>query len=260
MNKNYLFKLFLLAIPIASFVLMSTSIGAFGAWTGSPGDSGNTCFNCHNVTPGDFNASLAITTTIPVTGYELDTPYDITVTLSETGATDHGFALTAERDDNNSKVGTLTPGENTKLQNDGGNISQSNDISGNTWTFTWTSPSTDEGGITFYAAGNAANGNEAWDGDQIVTTSLSTSLGIKESRRLEFKMFPNPVIDIINIQLPTENMEAEVGVYDYTGRKVRFKKISPNDHQIDTSDLATGIYIIRVFTAEKVGVETLIKS
>jgi hypothetical protein len=70
MKNKYLFKLFLLAIPLVSLVFMSTSIGVYGAYSGSPGD-GNSCAFCHS--GGNFDASLAITTNIPVTGYEFDT-------------------------------------------------------------------------------------------------------------------------------------------------------------------------------------------
>tara|TARA_B110000003_G_scaffold133685_1_gene135666 strand:+ start:10218 stop:10940 length:723 start_codon:yes stop_codon:yes gene_type:complete len=239
---------------------MSLSNGAPAGWSGSPGDLG-TCYNCHDVTPADFSASVNIFTDIPVSGYELSTSYNITVTINETGASKHGFALTAERDDNNSKVGTFIPTNSTKLVNDDGNIAQSNPDSGNTWSFTWVSPSNNEGNVTLYAAGNAVNGDSAPSGDQVVTTSLSLSpsLGISESRRLEFKMFPNPSIDNVNIQLPTGASEAEVRVFDYTGRKISEKKISSNDHLLEISSLGSGMYIISVLADNKVGVQTLIK-
>ena len=39
-------------------------------------------------------------------------------------------------------------------------------------------------------------------------------------------MYPNPVSDVLNIQLPTGTEKAEVGVFDYTGRLVTSKIIS----------------------------------
>jgi len=261
MKKNIIFRVLLVVIPAISLILMSLSNGAPAGWSGSPGDLG-TCYNCHDVTPGNFNASIDISTTIPASGYELSTTYDFTVTLSESGASKHGFALTAERDIDNTKVGTFTPTDsNTRLVNDGGNIAQSNPSSGNSWTFTWTSPSTDPGSITFYAAGNAANGDVGPSGDHVVTTTLSNiPLGVSEARRLEFKLFPNPSIDVVNIQFPSGVLKAEAEIFDYAGRKLISKKISSNDHQIVTRDLASGIYIIRVFAGKKIGVQTLIKN
>ena len=103
---------------------------------------------------------------------------------------------------------------------------------------TWTSPSTNEGPVTFYAAGNAANGNGSPSGDQIVTSSLSApSLRISEAKRLVFNMYPNPSSDLVQIELPTGTTEAEgSGVFDYTGRTVNVKRISPNDNQLDVGD------------------------
>lgn len=257
MKKNYLFKLILLAIPVLSFVLMSSNVGQNGAYSGSPGDSGNTCAACHS--GGNFGASVSISTNIPVTGYELNTPYDITVTINESGASRHGFALTAERDANNSKAGTFTATSSTKLVNGNGNITQSDADNGNTWTFTWTSPSTDVGNVSFYASGNAANGNGGTSGDQIVTSSItSPSLGVSEAKKLEFSMFPNPSTDRLTIKLPSGTFEAEVGVFDYTGRKIRAEKLSSNNQQLDVSELATGMYIVRILSDGRVGVQTLI--
>ena len=65
-------------------------------YSGSPGDSGNTCSVCHS--GGNFSASVSITTNIPATGYEPNTDYDITVLLNQSGASRHGFALTAEKE------------------------------------------------------------------------------------------------------------------------------------------------------------------
>lgn len=258
MKKNYIFKLFLLLIPLTSFILMSNSSGVSGAYSGSPGDSGNTCSVCHS--GGNFSASVSITTNIPATGYEPNTDYDITVLLNQSGASRHGFALTAEKNADNSKVGTFTPTSTTRLVNGGANITQSDADSGSIWTFTWTSPSTNEGPVTFYAAGNAANGNGSPSGDQIVTSSLSApSLGISEAKRLVFNMYPNPSSDLVQIELPTGTTEAEAGVFDYKGRRVNVKRISPNDNQLDVSDLAAGIYLIRISTDEKVGIQKLIK-
>lgn len=258
MNKNYLFKLSLFLIPITAIVLMSSNAGQNGAFSGSPGDGGNTCTACH--AGGNFNASVDITTNIPSTGYELNTDYTVMVTVNETGASRHGFAFTAERDSDNSKVGTLIAGTNTRLVNSNGNITQSNADAGNSWTFTWRSPATEEGTISFYASGNAANGNGSTSGDQIVTTSISeSSLSASDESLLDFEMFPNPAADVVNIQLPSGIVEAKAGVFDYTGRLVHSKTITLADTQLDVTNLASGIYIIRVVTENKLGAQRFIK-
>ena len=90
-------------------------------------------------------------------------------------------------------------------------------------------------------------------------TTLSVSLGISENKLLSFEMYPNPVSDVLNIQLPTGTEKAEVGVFDYTGRLVSSKTISSNDTAIDVQKISKGIYMIRVATNTKIGVQRFIK-
>ena len=86
---------------------MSNSSGRTSGSSGSPGDGGKTCTDCH--AGGNFSASLQITDDIPAGGYELNTDYNITVTNTST-ASKHGFQVTAEKTSNDSKVGIFTAG------------------------------------------------------------------------------------------------------------------------------------------------------
>ena len=90
-------------------------------------------------------------------------------------------------------------------------------------------------------------------------TALSVSLGISENNLLSFEMYPNPVSDVLNIQLPTSTEKAEVFVFDYTGRLVSSKTISSNDTAIDVQKISKGIYMIRVAANNKIGVQRFIK-
>ena len=101
----------------------------------------------------------------------------------------------------------------------------------------------------------------AWHGpENRGGTALSvTTLGITKNNLLSFKIYPNPGLDVLNIQLPTGTDKAEVGVYDYTGRLVSTKTISSNDSTLDVQKISKGIYIIRVATNTKIGVQRFIK-
>jgi len=90
-------------------------------------------------------------------------------------------------------------------------------------------------------------------------TALSVSLGVYENNLLSFEMYPNPVSDVLNIQLPTGTEKAEVGVFDYTGRLVSSKTISSNDTAIDVQQISKGIYMIRLAANNKIGVQRFIK-
>ena len=108
-----------------------------------------------------------------------------------------------------------------------------------------------------YAKGSSTN--YAYHGGNRGFTTLSVTLGISENKLLSFEMYPNPVSDVLNIQLPSGTDKAEVGVYDYTGRLVSTKTISSNDSTLDVQNISKGIYIIRATTNSKIGVQRFIK-
>ena len=108
-----------------------------------------------------------------------------------------------------------------------------------------------------YAKGTSTS--YAYHGGNRGFTTLSVTLGISENKLLSFEMYPNPVSDVLNIQLPTGTDKAEVGVYDYTGRLVSTKTISSNNSTLDVQNISKGIYIIRVTTNSKIGVQRFIK-
>ena len=110
-----------------------------------------------------------------------------------------------------------------------------------------------------YAMGGTST--YAWHGpENRGGTALSvTTLGINKNRLLNFEIYPNPGLDVLNIQLPTGIEKAEVCVFDYTGRLILSKTISSNDTEIDVQKISKGIYMIRVATNTKIGVQRFIK-
>lgn len=255
MKKNYIFKLLLLMIPVSAFLLMSSSDGRDEGRTGSPGDSGDTCTACHAV-GADFGTSATITTNIPVAGYDLNTDYTITVNTTSSSSK-LGFQLTAENS-SDTKVGSFTAGSGSRVA--GQRITQSSPSSSGDWSFTWTSPSTNEGSVTFYTAVNATNDNELTSGDEVVTANTSVGvLGISEAKRLRFDMYPNPASDELTIQLPSGSEVASVEFYDYLGRLALTEKISQTSNHINVQDLSAGIYILKVLADDKIGTQKFIK-
>ncbi|MBW3624913.1 MAG: hypothetical protein KY468_16045, partial [Armatimonadetes bacterium] len=100
------------------------------------------------------------------------------------------FELTAKKADN-SRGGTITVTDpaNTQLigsppvtspqyiaQTSQGTAEGQPDV-GPTWSFQWTAPPQGSGNVTFYAAGNAANGNSSASGDFIYTTNAVSREG-----------------------------------------------------------------------------------
>ena len=115
--KNYFY--FLIAIAGMFFLLTSgteNSGGSQGGKTGSPGDGGATCTNCHS---GTATAQEGwITSNIPAEGYTPGETYTITATGTHNGVGKFGFEVTAE-DNADAKTGTfvITNSDESQLAN-----------------------------------------------------------------------------------------------------------------------------------------------
>jgi len=175
MKKSYPFLL-VLAFPVVLMIL-ANSTGSPGGKTGSVGDGGNTCTDCHTGTANPVTGWIS--SNIPPEGYTPGATYNITAIGNHTGVVLFGFELTAE-DGQGNKVGTLTVTDPLQTQLTNSNAAVTHTASGNTpignmktWNMGWTAPATAIGDITFYAAFNAANGTGNTSGDVIYTSTLT---------------------------------------------------------------------------------------
>ncbi len=159
------------------------SFGPNDGLTGAPGE-GN-CTQCHS--GNSLNASGG-TLVLGVPGtYLPGEMYDIVVDLSRSGQSRWGFEMTA-LNGNGARAGTFTPANNGNTQVTAANSKQyikqttQGSASGtrdkNQWAFKWTAPTNDVGPITFYAAGNAANGDFGTSGDYIYTQKATSEVPV----------------------------------------------------------------------------------
>ena len=261
MKRNYSFYLTLLCIPFFAMLFLSYSGGQNVFYvSGSPSDNvdamnnqGNgiigNCSTCHT-----GNAVIENSPTISFNSpaqYELNTTYSITVSSSST-ATRHGFQMSVE-DQNDLKVGDFTDDrENSKafvspIIDRGEAITHT--ASGsfqNSWTFDWTSPSTDVGPVTFYVAVNEANFDNNSTGDQIhLKQSQSNLLSVEDVVFKDLKVYPNPAQDFVTIDLPTNIESTSVTVYDFLGKEILTQDLA-SKNTIDVSAWQTGVYLIQL--------------
>lgn len=183
-----------LVLP-AFLLLYSYTGGSPGGKTGSPGDNGATCAQCHTGT-AQAQAGL-ISTNIPFNGYVAGETYTITVSGNFSNITKYGFELTAEDASGNKKgTYTITDPARTKTANggkavthtSGGTLANGNSIS---WSVDWTAPESGTGAVTFYTALNATNNNGSTSGDQVYTSSRLVSEHIANPQITEVE--PNVV-------------------------------------------------------------------
>ena len=72
-------------------------------------------------------------------------------------------------------------------------------------------------------------------------------------------MYPNPATDVLSIQLPSGSPKATVQFYDYLGRLALSKNISSSNDNINVKELSSGVYILKVLSADKIGSQKFIK-
>jgi hypothetical protein len=172
-----------LAVAVAATVVYGYESGPPAGRTGAPGEQ--TCIQCHSGTLNSGPGSITISG-VPET-YEPNQVITLTVRVQHPDRRRWGFEITA-LDGENNKAGTLAPVNRnvTKVANGTGNLAGrayveqttngtfAGQAQGAEWEVKWTAPDHDVGRVTFYAAGNAANNNNASSGDSIYTTAVST--------------------------------------------------------------------------------------
>ncbi len=162
-------------------LLFGFSGGPPAGRTGNPGEicGDDTCAStCHTglaVNAGSAQFSIHV----PSPEYKAGQTLDITVQFTNSSTAIHGFEITAV-DASNTKAGTFTSKDETTQTEPYDHHYASHTKIGtgeNQWTVQWTAPSASvPGPITFYAAGNEANGNGAISGDSIYTGTATISL------------------------------------------------------------------------------------
>ena len=150
--------------------------------TGAPGESTCASVGCHSSFDLiAFDESLVLT--VPET-YTPGMIYDIVVKLARDGQKRWGFEMTA-LSGSNTRAGTFSSTDANTQVKDGNKKQYIKHTSAGTaqgtedmhsWMFRWTAPSSNLGPITFYAAGNAANGDFGTGGDYIYTQTATSEV------------------------------------------------------------------------------------
>lgn len=175
------FAVVLCITGISVDTIFAFSSGPPNGRTGSPADNFLTCRDgCHNTF--ELNAGTANFSISAPENYTRGETVDITVFFNNSDTAKHGFELSA-LDANDEHVGTFSSVDSKTKTDDGeGNYikhtSEGSSQSGNaSWNVKWTAPAREVSNpITFYAAGNEANGNFTNKGDYIYATTAQINI------------------------------------------------------------------------------------
>jgi len=164
---------------------------------GVPGDvGGQNCSGCHR-TFGAANSDPAGSVKIEAGSYKPGVPQIIKVTVFHPEALRWGFQLTARvKGEDQRMAGTFTADSNIQVKCSPGPTGSAPPCNGvtefaehrvvstlggangsKTFEIEWNPPASEVGEVVFYAAGNAANGDNTLNGDRIYTSTLTVANG-----------------------------------------------------------------------------------
>jgi hypothetical protein len=256
----------LMLIALASYTWFGNSSGPGKVQntdrTGSPLSPGY-CNACHS--GGSFGTEVSLllvdSNNDTISEYIPENSYTLKVSVAATGAEGYGFQTVALTSDNLGTGIFGTPASGTQITPIGGvNYFEhsSRSATGN-FEIEWTAPEVGTGEVTFYAAGNAVNANFGPSGDNPDTTSLriteSLSSGLRDqiAESLQLEVFPSPAHSEITMKWLSDARAERISINDLTGRTYYSESIksqSPSALNISVSDLPSGIYFVRLLTAQ----------
>jgi hypothetical protein len=83
---------------------------------------------------------------------------------------------------------------------------------------------------------------------------IRSSTGISEEmNKITVNVYPNPAQDILNISISRLEQDAQLKIFDITGRLLMEKTLMSNKMQIDVSGFSKGVYIVEV-QSKKLGI------
>lgn len=119
----------------------------------------------------------------------------------------------------------------------------------------WTAPTA---GI-YYFAFNDISAASAVATLRIDTTNFTSVLGTNDFLSSKFSIFPNPTNNVINFSNDQNAVVSSVELADLNGRVIKSEKVNATEGQISVSDLATGMYMMKITTDQGIAVKKIVK-
>ncbi len=251
MNKLYTIA----AIISVTFCLYSFSTNPPDGHTGAPGDM--FCFQCHT------DSNPALNGTLTLEGFpDVITPNEtyalkITNRVTEGIAVRGGFQMTV-LGPFNTRAGDFSNSDpNSAISIFNGRqywdhdpaLQYPDSIQMVSWTVLWTAPEMSSGSvITWYAAGNIANGNFQNTGDRIVGASgngIVIVAATDDVTSLQPVLFPNPGSDVLNV-ICKEKMHCsgKISFYNLAGQWMADSFIENGKAKVPS--LIAGVYLLQI--------------
>jgi hypothetical protein len=123
------------------------------------------------------------------------------------------------------------------------------------FTANYTAPAT---GI-YYFGFNDISTAQATATLRLDSINFSSVLGTNDYLTSKFSVYPNPVSNIINFSNEANAVVSTIEMSDLNGRVVKTVNVNATEGQVSVSDLATGIYMMKITTDQGVAIKKIVK-
>lgn len=90
----------------------------------------------------------------------------------------------------------------------------------------------------------------------IIDLAVSDEMGVEEVLTSKISVYPNPAVDVVNVQLPAGMEVLSSTIVDVTGKSMNAQFVNG---QINVSDLASGIYFLKLETNQGAYTQKVVK-
>ena len=132
-------------------------------------------------------------------------------------------------------------------------------ISGATYTLQTRTFTATTAGTYYFIFNNATPIVVTASSLRLDSVSMTSVLGTNDFLSSNFSVFPNPVKNVINFSNDANAVVSLVEMTDLNGRVIKSQKVNATEGQISVSDLATGMYMMKITTDQGVAVKKIVK-
>ncbi|WP_333660538.1 S8 family peptidase [Chishuiella changwenlii] len=90
--------------------------------------------------------------------------------------------------------------------------------------------------------------------------STNTTLSNLDNTLSQLAVYPNPVVNELSVNLPSNVKNAQINIFDVAGRSVIKTEVKKSSDKINVSNLAKGVYIVEIKTTNGVVTKKIIKN
>ena len=194
--------------------------------------------------PGEYSYTVALEGYFPEAGTVVVVDEDVLVPLTLTAIPVYSITFTVTDGENPVVGASITIGSLTDVTDESGEV-----------TFEGFAAGTYEYEVTATGFHPATSSVEVVDQDVSVPVTLTPISSVSVNGQVSLTLYPNPASSWVKIQ--TQSRINSLQVFNVLGTLVHHRQVGESQTEVDLSDLANGIYIVRVATEDGVAVQRL---